>query len=204
MDNTRYATVSPSTTQPIAPRSLTNVLMVLAGVGLAVLVLNALRINGVFPDGGILKALAPLGAASGTIVLAMATALLRPATRAGGYAVAISGSLTALAVAGLTTIEVLTNYAFPALDDAGRGAVLSGWVGTYLTVVSLGFIAVTLAFAASLVLTRSAAVWAIGSLAAGAVILGLRTMLPNPLVGLGLVLLGVGAFGLVLAVRRAD
>lgn len=208
MDNSRYisapteSALSASAASAAHPSAKDPILVTLAVAALLVLCSNALRITGIVPDGGLLKVIAPFGATAGAVVLAMAVARLRPRGRGTGFAVEVPGMLLALGTVALATIEIVTNYVFPALDDAPRQAVLAGWTGTYLTVISIGYVVVALLFAVTAALTRTVPIGAVTALALGGTAIGLRTLLPVPIVALGLVLLGVGALWLAVTSRR--
>ncbi|MFV0452250.1 MAG: hypothetical protein ACK5LS_08425 [Propioniciclava sp.] len=150
-------------------------LILLASLGLLVLALNALRINGALPDGRLLRTIAPFGATSGAVVLAMTTARMGTGATAARSLVAITGTVLALATVGLATIEIVTNYVFGVLDDAARVQVLAGGTGSYLALMSIGYVLAALAFAAASGMTRNAPAGAAVAVGIGGVMIGLRT-----------------------------
>lgn len=189
MDNTRYGS-----------RSLDRATVVIAVVGLAVLVVNALRITGVLPDLAALRTLAPLGALSGALVLGLLTQAA--ARRTGSGWATATGLVATVGVMGLAAIEFITNYVFPSLEEAAIAGVLDGRTMTMFVVTSMTFLVAAVAFAIVLGVTKAFPVVPVVVFALGSALLALRSFLPVPVVAVGLVALGAGVLWLGLEQRR--
>lgn len=196
MNNTRYDVSEGS----VAARTAT---VGVAAAGAVVLVLNALRLVGVIPDLLALRLLAPLGATFAMLALVGITWLLRPRSARAAAAVTVTGMAAVVATAALVVIEVVTHYVLSYLADGARAEVLAGPLHGFLIVASFGFIVAILAFCATLVIGRLAPWPPLVPLAVGAVLLGLRTMLPEVLSVVGLVALAAGILWVALSVTRS-
>ena len=160
---------------------------------------NAARRGGLVPSTDLARAAAPLAQLFGLWLLTGLYAAIR--ARSGTLGL-VGYALNSLGLAGLVGCEYVVNFVFPYVPPATVADLLDGLAGAVFTGTQVVFLAGVVLFAAALARGGQPLV-AVGLYALGAVIIGLRGILPDATLYPGLVLAAIGISWLAAALYRS-
>lgn len=180
-------------------RSLYRLAAIAGGLAAVVLLVNTAKRAGVIPDVGAVRGVAPLAEVFG---LAAVIGLYLNARARAGVAGAVGFMLSFAGLVGVAGVEYILNFVFPAIGPGEVEALRSGLAGTMLTVTSIVFLLGSLTLAVGLWTARAYPAVAVGLYAVGSVPIALRTLFPEGVLQLGLVLLAAGTAWLSVALYR--
>lgn len=160
---------------------------------------NAARRGGLVPSTDLARAAAPLAQLFGLWLLTGLYAAIR--ARSGTLGL-VGYALNSLGLAGLVGCEYVVNFVFPYVPPTTVADLLDGLAGAVFTGTQVMFLAGVVLFAAALARGGQPLV-AVGLYALGAVIIGLRGILPDATLYPGLVLAAIGLAWLAVALYRS-
>ncbi len=172
-----------------APSTFYRVAGIAGGDGAVILLVNAAKRAGVVPTSALTQLVAPLAE---VLALALVAGLYLASGRRSGTFGLVAYLLNSAALAGLVGVEIVINLVFSELPRGTVGSLRAGPLGLALAVVSVAFLLGTLAFVASLLLSREVPVVPLVLYAVGAVPVALRASVPEIALDLGLVTMAVG------------
>jgi hypothetical protein len=150
---------------------------------------NAAKRAGVVPTSALTQLVAPLAE---VLALALVAGLYLAFGRRRGTFGLVAYLVNSAALAGLVGVELVINLVFSELPRGAVASLRAGPLGLALVVVSVAFLLGTMAFVASLLLSREVPAVPLVLYAVGAVPVALRASVPEIALDLGLVTMAVG------------
>ena len=171
------------------PATLYRIGAVAGGGSAAILLINAAKRAEVISTSAFTQLVAPLAQ---ILALAFVTALYLAFGRRTGTFGLVAFLLNAFSLAALVGVEFVINLVFADLPDQTIEALRDGTLGIALTLASISFLLGTLAYVAAMFAGRTVPAGPLVLYAAGAVPVSLRAFVPEAVLDLGLVTMGVG------------
>lgn len=172
-----------------APATLFRVSALAGGASAFILLVNAAKRAGVVPTSALTQLVAPLAE---VLALALVAGLYLAFGRRRGTFGLVAYLVNSAALAGLVGVELVINLVFSELPRGAVASLRAGPLGLALVVVSVAFLLGTMAFVASLLLSREVPAVPLVLYAVGAVPVALRASVPEIALDLGLVTMAVG------------
>jgi hypothetical protein len=164
------------------------------------LVVNAARVAEVLPDAALLRSIAPLASLAGMFLLT--GIYLWQHQRAGALGL-LGYALNTAGLAGVFAIEYTVHFTFDNLDDDVVDELIDGATGVAFTVTSVVFIIGVMIFSSAIWRTRAFPRPATILYAAGLTVVGLRSLVPEPIYVAAVIVAATGIGWLGMALYRS-